>query len=391
MKKILYGTTALIAVSMVAGSASAADKIKLGLGGYWRAAVAVGDSDNDAPSGSALATDNRSHGFGQESEIYFSGKTTLDNGVKFGVMVQLEGETSGDQMDNSYIWTAGSFGRLEYGETWGPSLMMSAGTIGEKLSSHGDFASHFPIGTGAPNGLGINSYGGGAGLTSTPEAKAVYYTPRMGGFQVGLGYMPENGAANARGAALQSKLASAGASEIVDLGANYTGKFGGSSVKLYGNYFTSDSEKTAIGAVAPQDKDGYSLGAHVGFSGFRVGGKYTKIEDTGAGAAGLLAAGSPGTDRVNWRVGADYSTGPWGVGVTYQKANQEILVGGVKSTRDDETKYLSVAGTYNLGPGIQLYGGMQFWDFQDSANIAGASPATEGDNTIGVFGTKLSF
>ena len=118
MKNILYGTTALIAVSLVAGSAGAAEKIKLGLGGYWRAAIQVGDGDNDAPSGSALATDNRSHGFGRESEIYFSGKTTLDNGIKFGVMVQLEGETSGDQMDNSYIWADGSFGRIEYGETW---------------------------------------------------------------------------------------------------------------------------------------------------------------------------------------------------------------------------------------------------------------------------------
>ena len=48
MKNILYGTTALIAVSLVAGSAGAAEKIKLGLGGYWRAAIQVGDGDNDA-------------------------------------------------------------------------------------------------------------------------------------------------------------------------------------------------------------------------------------------------------------------------------------------------------------------------------------------------------
>ena len=116
MKNILYGTTALIAVSMVAGSAGAAEKIKLGLGGYWRAAIHMGDTNNDSAA-AATASDFRNHGFGRESEIYFSGKTTLDNGIKFGVMVQLEGETSADQMDNSYIWSAGSFGRLEYGET----------------------------------------------------------------------------------------------------------------------------------------------------------------------------------------------------------------------------------------------------------------------------------
>ncbi|MBT6261274.1 MAG: hypothetical protein HOI87_15620, partial [Rhodospirillaceae bacterium] len=66
-------------------------------------------------------------------------------------------------------------------------------------------------------------------------------------------------------------------------------------------------------------------------------------------------------------------------------------VGGVKSTRDDQTEYVSVGGTYNLGPGIKLFGGVQFWDFEDSANIANASPATEGEATVGVIGTKFSF
>jgi hypothetical protein len=63
----------------------------------------------------------------------------------------------------------------------------------------------------------------------------------------------------------------------------------------------------------------------------------------------------------------------------------------VKSTRDDVTDYMSVAGSYNLGPGISLYGGVQFWDFQDSANLAAASPQTESDATIGVIGTIFKF
>ena len=35
MKKLLYGTTALVAAGMIAGGAQAADKIKVGVGGYF--------------------------------------------------------------------------------------------------------------------------------------------------------------------------------------------------------------------------------------------------------------------------------------------------------------------------------------------------------------------
>jgi len=55
------------------------------------------------------------------------------------------------------------------------------------------------------------------------------------------------------------------------------------------------------------------------------------------------------------------------------------------------TDYMSVAATYSVGPGISVYGGVQFWDFQDSANLAAASPQTESDATIGVIGTIFKF
>ena len=382
MKNILYGTTALIAVSMVAGSAGAAEKIKLGLGGYWRAAIHMGDTNNDSAA-AGTASDFRNHGFGRESEIYFSGKTTLDNGIKFGVMVQLEGETSGDQMDNSYIWSAGSFGRLEYGETWGPGLLMYAGGVGEKLSSHGDFASHNP--SNGPNGLGINSFGGGAGLRSRPITKLNYFTPRMSGLQLGVGYVPD-AQNNSAGSGLQSKLTGDTGNEMVDVAANYVGKFGGAGVRAHVGWFGSETETAAIGAAAGRDAEGYSMGAQVGFSGFRVGGRYTVIDDIQG-----TAVATPSLEQVNYRFGVDYSTGPWGVGVVVQKATREQLNGVVKSTRDDVTDYMSVAGSYSVGPGISVYGGVQFWDFQDSANLAAASPQTEADSTVGVIGTLFKF
>ena len=45
MKKLLFGTTALAAVGLIAGSANAADKIKMGVGGYFQAFLVYGDED----------------------------------------------------------------------------------------------------------------------------------------------------------------------------------------------------------------------------------------------------------------------------------------------------------------------------------------------------------
>jgi hypothetical protein len=71
---------------------------------------------------------------------------------------------------------------------------------------------------------------------------------------------------------------------------------------------------------------------------------------------------------------------------------QQVAGPGVtRSARSDEIDYTSVGGSYNLGPGIKMFGGVQFYDAQDSANVANASPQTESSSTVGVIGTKLSF
>ena len=95
MKKLLYGTTALVAAGMVAGGAQAADKIKVGVGGYFYGYL-VGVSQDDSAASSGVSADpgnnRRGHHINREGEIIFTGKTTLDNGIQFGVQVQLEAE-----------------------------------------------------------------------------------------------------------------------------------------------------------------------------------------------------------------------------------------------------------------------------------------------------------
>jgi len=53
-----------------------------------------------------------------DSEIWFGGRTTLANGIAIGFDVQLEGNTAGDVIDESYLFIDGAFGRVVMGSSW---------------------------------------------------------------------------------------------------------------------------------------------------------------------------------------------------------------------------------------------------------------------------------
>ena len=99
MRKVLLGTTAMVAAGMLASapSAIAAEKLQLGLGGYmeqW-----FGYTAQDGMSGQDFS------GFNQimDPEVYFRGSTELDNGLTIGVDVQLEGNTQNSDHDRRIL------------------------------------------------------------------------------------------------------------------------------------------------------------------------------------------------------------------------------------------------------------------------------------------------
>src|SRR4030095_4110021 len=90
MKKLLLGSTALVAGGLMAAPAMAADPIKIGLGGYYQFFVNAGGIESlYALNGNSIQYKGLS--FYQEGEIYFNGQTKLDNGTTIGIQVELEG------------------------------------------------------------------------------------------------------------------------------------------------------------------------------------------------------------------------------------------------------------------------------------------------------------
>lgn len=370
MKRLL-ATTALSAagLALTIQPSLAAEQIKLGVGGYFNAFIVAASQDDGTGQAGA---NRRSHKIAREGEIVFSGKSTLDNGITFGVNVQLEAETCADQIDESYMFVEGKFGRVIIGSEDPATDNMF---YGAPVAIAG-------VGLDTPDDLFTSP---GANAVATPVSivnisgdseKVTYFTPRFAGFQLGLSYTPENcqevgGTCGGTYSGFSADNNAGQQSEIVEIAANYSRSFGAVDVNVYGGYANGDLEVAAVGA---EDQKQWGIGGQVGFAGFTLGGSYK--EDN-------LATSGSNTDRTDYAVGLSYATGPWTVGAAYAYGEVEAGAG----LGEDEVDGYQVGAQYALGPGITLTGGITYWDFQDNLNAPGA----ENQSTEFVIGTLIEF
>ncbi|WP_025897347.1 porin [Sneathiella glossodoripedis] len=346
MKKVILGTTALVAASaLTAGTASAAEKIKLGLGGYLQTSFVAASYD----TGDQLSNDIR-----HEGEVFFMGSTTLDNGLTFGVNIQLEARESGDQVDETYMYVDGSFGRILMGSENSSSYLMH-------------YASPSPVpawGLASPN---ANASGFTTPSTYTNDIsdsdKLTYFTPRFGGFQFGVSYTPD-GDSETAGAKVYSDIEDEGATdEAYSLGANFNHKFG--SVGFKASLGWEHSESTTA-----EDQDEYSAGVGLDVAGFSIGAAYKLTDNDG---------NVDDEERHDYNIGLTYGQGPWKVGIQYAGVTLD-------DASDGQLDAIVVGGQYTLGPGITAFGGVQFWDAEDDLVVGGNE-----DSTVFFLGTSLSF
>ncbi|KZD12841.1 porin [Oceanibaculum pacificum] len=358
MKKILLGSTALVAAGLLAQPTLAADPIKLQVKGYYQNLVTYSDVDN-APAG----TNYKDFQFRHEGEVHFQGKTTLDNGLTVGFDAQLEivnvGLSGGQprDMDETYMWLEGGFGKLQLGAENGAAYLLhvDAPSFGLGFDDRNFGPTAQTGGTARPNLAG-----------DTP--KGTYFTPRIAGFQAGISYSPNVEPQDISGYGFGViSVATGGLEDNLGLGLNFNHDFGGLTLKASGSYETAD----IVGGG--QDPEIWAAGLNLGFGGFTLGGAYQDSENYN-GNGGYVA----GADGQVYSLGLSYKTGPWGVSGVYQKT--DIEVGGVsQSNSADEYE---VAAMYQVGPGIQFRGGVIYADMDLST----------GQDTTTVFvGTFLSF
>lgn len=357
MKKSLLATTAIAALgaAVVAAPAVAQEKIMIGVGGYMEQWFGYHDNKD------SVQPDR--DGFDQQSdgEIHFKGETTLDNGLRFGVNVQLEAEQDNDQIDEQYAYVAGSFGRFVIGnENAAPYLMNSGlGGFGAGTDS-GDLQNWI-----AGMDFGRAATVGNFARENNDSHKITYFSPRFSGFQIGVSYTPEQtqdagGPTNERNAVLDDGFA---------VGANFVRSFNDFSVRLQGGYESYGDDDAIAGNV---DTEGYGGGIHLGFGGFGVAGNYMMVADHNRAADNDL-------ETYGFRV--SYSGGPFGISALYIRGEEDNVGGGANDVEQDN---FELGARYILGPGVEVRGSIYYGE----AETNGVETA-EGFAVVG--GLKLGF
>ena len=222
MGNAIYATSALaLAGAMAAGPASAADMLSVGVGGYMEQWVGMTSVDGDANDGGL--------GTRSDSEIHFSGKLESDSGLTFGMKVELEGNTAGDQVDESNLWVSGEFGRFVLGSEDDAGAIMHYGhqDVGVGLNA-GDVGGW--LGRAGNNYGKLDTFGGNHG----DEQIIAYYTPRISGVQLGVSHAPNVEVEDT------NMAPDSNANSASSVGLNFQGDMGGASVKFSAGYYSAE-------------------------------------------------------------------------------------------------------------------------------------------------------
>ena len=358
-KAFLFGTSALVAAGLFAGSAQAAEPIQVKVGGFMNQWFGYSNNDID----NVQKFDQWSN-----SEIVFSGKSTLDNGLTVGLNVQLEANTTADQIDESYAFVEGSFGRFLIGSKDDAANLqhVAAPNVG------------LPINDGDVDQLIVNPTGSSIEQTVfgstyiTPAGdndgqKITYFTPRFSGFQLGVSYLPDVDPTGGDRNSLV--LDTASYTDGFSVGVNYTNSFSGVDVAASAGYYYAGAPDGLVDVVAGGSVDNfkaYSAGLNLGFGGFTVGGSYADITD------GVIS-GTRTTEGNAFDVGASYETGALGASLTYFRGKTEA---DRTLSRDDENDSYVGSLRYNLGSGVAVIGSVGYTDFE--GEVPGASDDNNG-------------
>ncbi|MFN4310129.1 MAG: porin [Ferrovibrio sp.] len=390
MNKTLLLQTALVAATTIAfaGIASAqtkAEPIAVSVGGYMNRGIKVIDFDD----GASNQVDRRGTGFYGDAEVYFNIRAVLDNGVRFGGRIELEGSTESDQIDESYMFIEHSnYGRAEIGSTdRAASKMMYGAPVAVPGLSTMDFTGQVspivaPSGARTTN-VTMKFVNGNDDAEGLNLYSARYFGSKAGkGLQLGLGYAPDEcqdstGSTSPCLASTISSVNSTGPANQRQLVANYLESFGAFDVGVFTAYQRYDLE------TITRNLEGYTAGANVTYN-------------LGDGSSVSLGAGykkeeiSTSDDRKAWNVGLRYLTngvapGSIGVGIEYFVAKADDGTGVTRG--DDKLTWIHAGVTYQLASGIQMFGGVGQYSFDDNTGAAAQEPK----NNFGIVGARLDF
>jgi outer membrane protein OmpU len=375
MKKLLLGTTGLVAAAAMFVSAANAQTPKVTIGGF--ANFEAGATSDDLDGG------QRAQGFRNDTELSFRVDGKMDNrDLGYGAVVDLEADVTPDVNNQgfnaarTYVYLDGTWGRFELGSNQGASSTMRVDASTLAAASGGIDGSWVffanPTGQSFITTPGLpTEHGSLTSLNDESQSNAnkiTYYSPRYQGFQVGVGYQPDQTDRGQTVSRLENNLGQSG--DIVDGGLNYENQFGDVSLAAAATGQIGSSE-----TAATQDLGAWNAGALIGYMGFKLAGSYADWSDSNA-----LNGSAEGS---YWTAGLGYDYGAFGSSVTYL-ASEYQAAGNVT---ENEFENLVVSIDYKLAPGLTPYAEYSLYNFDAAGDVRGQN----NNGQVFLIGTQLAF
>ena len=383
MNKHLLSTSA-IALGVAMAAPASAQQWDVSFGGFMSQHVGFADVDVDNAAGPVDLDGVDVH---SATEIIFTPSVTLDNGLTFGVNVQLEGNTTGDTIDESYMEISGDHvGRIVIGsENSAGYLSMVAApvvtsqwinspSISQFIPFSGATGSAFPNVGRLQNGFRqalISSYTEVAGTGDLQRIS--YYTPDFNGLVVGVSYArdtSEDFGFNFSGAGFEENT-NVVLGDIFDIGMNYSQTFGETSMTLSARYGTADNPTGA-------DPDTWAIGAQFGFQSITIGGSYAENDNPGP------------ADSTGFTLGVSYDApGPWAFALSTVQGegdDADVAAHGVVGAEEEYEAY-KLGASRDLGPGVDWDIYLVHAEFSEDVGDGGGA----GDDVEGtILGTAIN-
>jgi len=344
INRLLLGSTALVGAGVlfagaVPAEAQNASPITVTLSGYTEVGVKAATDETNVNG----APDSGYTGY-MDTEVHIQAIAKTDSGITYGSYVALDlyqdetADNSGVNTDEANLFFSGGFGRIELGRQDGAEDVMFVG------------AEDAQSGTGGVDGDTTN-LASVYHISNGDSAKAIYYTPRIGGFQLGADIVPnqsDNGGINCSGnssnAFCAANFPNGTAGYGFGAGANWVGSFAGFDLTLsttgaftHNNGAVSDPQDP--GNFTNNDQKDAEVGALLGLGGLSFGAD-----------AGHLFSFNEGTFA--------------GAGLKYKFGNASASVGYNYWNPDKggSQNFYVVSGDIGLMPGVTLKADVSYND-----------------------------
>jgi len=393
MRKILLGTTAVVAAALmgpvaqaqttlngynageprsmlggvptrpgVPGSEAAAGTFGVRVGGYFEF---TGGWINDTYDRNAVAVNagnTRSRDkmdFRSDAEIVVIANGKTAGGLAYGLQIELQidnivnagGAGAGTAVDTDELWgyvSSPTMGTLMFGDQDSAASQMAIGPSGPlNLDQSGSWDEFVALAADGNRYIVANINDG------NDSSKVIYLSPQFAGFDFGVSFAPNRREGeefrNAAGTSLQRDPTDSARNEL-SAAIRYRGSFSGIGVAagLAGHRMDAQAVSNAVGSAQLQDITEYQAGASLSGFGFTLAGNY-RWGKYGAATATAIRQGLASSS--NYAVSLQYATGPYAVGAFYARGERDN--GGTLADRT-ETVY-GVGASYLLAPGMELF------------------------------------